>query len=31
MKTKPFLTRFGSTFGTLRFDKKIDFSYIIEV
>ena len=29
MKTKLFVTRFGSTFGTLRFDKKSFFSYKI--
>ena len=31
VKTKLALTRFGSTFGTLRFDKKIVFSYNIKV
>ena len=30
-KVKLFLTRFGSTFATLRFDKKSFFSYIIKV
>ena len=30
-KVKFILTRFGTTFGTLRFDKKSFFSYIVKV
>ena len=29
MKTKPILTRFGSTFGTLRFDEKLFFNTLL--
>ena len=31
MKTKPILTRFGLTFGSLRFNDKSCFSYFIEI